>query len=1270
MRAQLLFKTLLLILFLSFNANAMAYTWTTVNPSPFIDAQGMAESDTTSAKGSVMVGLGGKIFHSTDNTAWTAVVSGTSNDINAVIWDTSTGLFVAVGNNVILTSTDGITWIDKTPATAVGVLTWVVKGNSGFVAGGLTGAAVNSATGATWSSQATGVPTTTRFNAVTSSGTLIVGVGYDTTFGGSPVVYTTTDGITWSIKTVSITGRQFYAAYWDGSQFIIAGQENVSVSTNGTAWAAKIVSNSPPKNISAITSIPTATGNILVLSASGSPFSATGGRIFTSTDNGSTWAENAAGTTLSATGLFQLGGKAYAIYPAVAGFPADIKNSSNGTTWTAIITDVITNTATSLNDVVYGSNQYVAVGKEYLTSADGVTWKSQGSFTQIARHVVWDGTQFTAVGDRGLIATSTDGINWTEQTSNTSANLTKVVSKGSTLLAFKPWLATNNRASVFTSTNNGTTWTTTTLGARIFDVASDGTKFVGVGQRSALAISADGLTWDETKSVAGTGIVGVKNFTRIESNGNLFVAFGQSQFDPVVISPNGISWAATNPVRVMTANDAVWTGGLWAIVSGSSSASTTDFSTVNTVPVAGSALGIAWNGVDQLVAVGGHVIQHSVGRVNPVAADTVPAVITPPANITVKATNNQGIPSASTTIQNFLNAVSAVDNIDGTISVITNDAPAVIPLPSTKSFQVTTVNFSATDSAGNTGTASATITVIDNVPPVISLIGTNPFTLELGTNFTDPGTTVTDNHNTGLQALSDARNAVNTLVAGSYTVTYTVSDSSGNAATPVTRVVNVVDTVAPVISFFAPATQYAAQDANGLVLAGSPVETLINRFQATDAAGIASLVNDAPAVLSIGVTKVTFTAIDKNGLQATRSLNINVVDATKPVITLTNGNITINQLSTFTDPGFIATDNVDGDISANVQVAGSIDTVVPGDYVLAYSVTDAAGNMQSVRRTVTVAPVTVTNTCMDGVLGSLLVQGGGVSRSASCFVPESFATSPSVFSWSAASPQFSMASWRIQMDPSGLIAIDNGIYYWLELNQNGTAAANGVTVDNTNNTVTFDNTVVKGAGVFAPGSVVLNGILKFIPSTVTPNTQGTVSLTGGGTVNVSTTTTGASVNNTSIAASSVVNPPAGISFLFDVVSYKATVNNAGGSITTKLTYSSVIPSAADIVLYKVDFNGNYTRIPASQWQRVDNFTIALTLTDGGQFDLDGAANGEIIDPVALGSTASASTTTPTTSATSLSYNGRGIGSMSPWFVLIICLYVFVSYANRRLNFRK
>jgi len=70
-----------------------------------------------------------------------------------------------------------------------------------------------------------------------------------------------------------------------------------------------------------------------------------------------------------------------------------------------------------------------------------------------------------------------------------------------------------------------------------------------------------------------------------------------------------------------------------------------------------------------------------------------------------------------------------------------------------------------------------------------------------------------------------------------------------------------------------------------------------------------------------------------------------VADATPPVLTLngsTNDTISLN--STYADPGAAAMDNVDGNISSQIVVTGTINKDLVGEYRLYYNVKDAAGN--------------------------------------------------------------------------------------------------------------------------------------------------------------------------------------------------------------------------------------------------------------------------------------------------------------------------------------
>ena len=85
----------------------------------------------------------------------------------------------------------------------------------------------------------------------------------------------------------------------------------------------------------------------------------------------------------------------------------------------------------------------------------------------------------------------------------------------------------------------------------------------------------------------------------------------------------------------------------------------------------------------------------------------------------------------------------------------------------------------------------------DTTPPVITLLGDNPYRLEAGNNFSDPGATAKDDTD-GTVAVHKS-GEVNSKVVGEYTIYYTAKDKSGNEANA-TRVVKVVDTTPPTIT--------------------------------------------------------------------------------------------------------------------------------------------------------------------------------------------------------------------------------------------------------------------------------------------------------------------------------------------------------------------------------------------------------------------------------------------------------------------------------------
>lgn len=134
------------------------------------------------------------------------------------------------------------------------------------------------------------------------------------------------------------------------------------------------------------------------------------------------------------------------------------------------------------------------------------------------------------------------------------------------------------------------------------------------------------------------------------------------------------------------------------------------------------------------------------------------------------------------------------DDIDGSGSVV--DITDNIDNGALGSY---TVRYNHTDNSGKAAVeVTRTVNVVDTTPAVITIQGNNPETVEAGTDFVDVGATWVDVVDGTGNAVAVSN--VDTGAVGSYTVQYSYTDSSSNVSTEATRIVNVVDTIKPVIT--------------------------------------------------------------------------------------------------------------------------------------------------------------------------------------------------------------------------------------------------------------------------------------------------------------------------------------------------------------------------------------------------------------------------------------------------------------------------------------
>lgn len=252
---------------------------------------------------------------------------------------------------------------------------------------------------------------------------MIYGNGFFVTVGDYGTILTSTDGTDWSARYNGDTHHLFGIGYGNGTYVAAGTVGTILTSTGGPVWSWTYRSSGTSRNLYGV-----AYGNnrFVVVGASGT--------ILTSSNNGATWS-NPFWPYVSPTNNWFFGvvwGWEFAAVGSYDGMPvySEIFTSTDGASWS----HQDSGTTEHLKGIAYGAGTFVAIGDKGLiiSSTNGTIWTvsraasvEYENLNAIAYGVISGTGYFVAVGQGGTILTAPDAdvTAWTYRNSGTTYDL-------------------------------------------------------------------------------------------------------------------------------------------------------------------------------------------------------------------------------------------------------------------------------------------------------------------------------------------------------------------------------------------------------------------------------------------------------------------------------------------------------------------------------------------------------------------------------------------------------------------------------------------------------------------------------------------------------------------------------------------------------------------------------------------------------------------------------------------------------------------------------
>lgn len=319
------------------------------------------------------------------------------------------------------------------------------------------------------------------------------------------------------------------------------------------------------------------------------------------------------------------------------------------------------------------------------------------------------------------------------------------------------------------------------------------------------------------------------------------------------------------------------------------------------------------------------------------------------------------------------------------------------------------------DSKGNRGFATAKVSIIDKETPKLQILAdtvkaTNR-NVTITVSYSDNKEISEVRHNMEAENLTSSEGKLVYTCKDNKTIKVTVVDTAGNETTKEFEV-NYIDKEMPIGTIIYTPNRITNQNVKAVLILNEPGLILNNSgrmeyiftqngdftFEFADIAGnsttmtasvnwidktplVAALeysntsTTNQPVTVTVKANKdfivlnnggavkrtfytngeFTFRVADIAGNEVSIKAEVRNIDTDKPQITLKGPSyVSIFQNEAYVEPGYTAFDNIDGDMTSKVSIEGSVNTEVPGIYILKYGVSDAVGNSSEKRRIVKV----------------------------------------------------------------------------------------------------------------------------------------------------------------------------------------------------------------------------------------------------------------------------------------------------------------------------